>query len=351
MKNLNRTLPIVSIIILNWNGKKDTMECLRSLKKTDYPKNKYEIIVVDNGSTDDSVKTIKRLFPDVKIKKNKKNLGFAQGNNIGAKIAKGNFLVFLNNDTTVEKNWLKPLANKILDNDVGACMPKIVYTSYHGKKKKIINTAGGGFTRFGFPYLIGEGEKKEKYNKSELIFWSSGCCLMIKKQLFFKLNGFDKNFVMYAEDFDLSWRVWNEGYKVMFVPDSVIYHKGGQTIRRLERSKYRKSKFGPKYYYFQNRNVIRAIKKNSPKRYLFFLLAFRFCINIIESIVLMFLKRNMEIPLAIIRGTFNGLKYKRKKIKHKSFPYPYILLAGTKSTIKELFKKTRKTCQNYLSQN
>jgi len=327
-----------SIIVLNYNGKEDTIECLNSLKKTRYPKKEYEIIIVDNKSDDGSIEEIKKRFVDsnIRIKVNKKNFGYAEGNNIGARMARGELLIFLNNDTIVDENWLNPLIEKMNDGKIGVCMPKILY--YYGKKKEIINTFGGGMTLLGVPYLIGEGEKSSKFNASFPVFWASGCCLVIKKSLFLEIGGFDKSFFLYAEDLDLSWRVWNEGYKILTVPNSRIYHKGGKTLKRIE-----KGKFGPRYYYFQNRNVIKTIIKNSPTKYLiFFLLPSRFFLNIIQAIVLLFSKKDIKITAAIIKGTFEGILTRRKRTLLKFLPYPYILFADFKTTLIELIKKFRK---------
>lgn len=223
---------LVSIIILNWNGIADTKECLASLNNITY-KN-YEIIIVDNGSKDNSITELKKLQArnnKIKLLQNRKNLGFAGGNNVGYKAAKGSFILFLNNDTIVSKNFLTVLVNKINTSDkIGAVQPKILNYS----EKNIIDSIGSYLINTGFLYHFGHNKKDNgKYNKESKIFTMKGACMLFKREVLEKVGIFDDKYFAYFEETDLCQRTWIAGYSIWYVPDSEICHKGGQTAKHL----------------------------------------------------------------------------------------------------------------------
>jgi GT2 family glycosyltransferase len=216
--------PKVSIIILNWNGLKDTIECLESLKKIMYPN--YEVIVVDNNSSGKDASVINRKFKNyIKLIKNEKNYGFTKGNNIGAKYAKGDYLLFLNNDTIVEKDFLKFLVDALEKNKkAGIGMPVIF--DYYSKE---IQTSGNSFL------MTGKVRLKNIY-PSDLISevdYASGAALIIKRSNFERLNGFNEKLFMYGEDLDLSLRNKNVLKKInVCVKNSHVYHKGSVSVKK-----------------------------------------------------------------------------------------------------------------------
>ena len=315
----------VSIILVNWNGKDDTVECIDSIYKNTNHKN-YEIILVDNASSDDSVKILKRKFPKVKIIENKENLGFSKANNVGANKSKSKYLVFLNNDTIVEKNWLSRLLKDIKDKEVGIVMPKIIYS---GSDK--INTTGGNMSIFGMAFVIGKGEKKMVLNKKEDRFWASGCCTLMEKNLFEKVSGFDERFFLYSEDLDLSWKVLNEGKKIIYEPASEIYHKEGTSTKKLSKNYSRP----PIYYYYQNRNIFFSIIENSKFPILLFLVLSRAILNIFQSIAFLLTGKPKRFYL-VLKGTLEGI-FKAKRSKKNRQRVKYVgLLYSIKKIIKML---------------
>ena len=228
-------MKIVSIIIPHYNGKELLHNCINSIYQNINIEN-FEIIVVDNGSKDDSVKNIKQLFSDVIIISNKENIGYSGGCNIGAKNAEGKYLIFLNNDTEHSKDWIEKLVSFLDSNpDTFAAQPKILNI----KNKEYFDYAGGagGFIdRFGFPYVKGRifntlEKDNGQYNKASKIFWSSGAAMIVRADMFNQLNGFDEVYFAYMEEIDLCWRAQALGYKIWSVPDSFIYHYGKQTIK------------------------------------------------------------------------------------------------------------------------
>lgn len=220
----------VTVIVLNWNGRELLEDCLGSLEKVDY--NHFNILVVDNGSTDDSVEYVTSTFPNVDILELNENLGFAAGNNAGFKHAvlayNMKFVIFLNNDTIVDENFIKPLLLPFNDLTVGQTAPKIFYES---EKEKI--WYAGGKVNLWTGNIFHEGIRKidtERFKKIKNTDYATGCCFCIKTSDFEKLNGFDESFSMYGEDVDLSLRVMKSGKNVFFIPESKIYHKVSASI-------------------------------------------------------------------------------------------------------------------------
>ena len=213
--------PLVSIIIVNYNGKKYLEKCLDALFKIDY-KN-YEAIVVDNNSRDESVEFIKKNYPLIKLVQLKENFGYAEPNNIGAKNANGNFLIFLNNDTIVSSNFLSELicaADQYSD--------VAIFQSLLLKPNNDIDSSGDFIDVYGRAY-----NSKEKPQKIKEILSARGAAMMIRKKVFSDLKGFDEKFFASFEDVDLGWRAWLYGHRVVLVPKSVVYHTGGQTVKQM----------------------------------------------------------------------------------------------------------------------
>lgn len=221
--------PLVSIIIINWNGEELLKACLPSLKKINY-KN-FEIILVDNGSIDNSINFTKKIFPTSKIIHNKTNLGFAKANNQAIKQAKGELILFLNNDTKVTPNFLTILVNRLItDSKMGACQPKIL----HLEKKGKLDSIGSFLTISGFLYHLGfEARDSKKLDKEIKLFSGKGSCLLFKKGVLNKIGNFDADFFAYFEETDLCWRLWLAGYYLQYIPHAVIYHKSWGTTNKL----------------------------------------------------------------------------------------------------------------------
>jgi len=215
--------PIVSIIIPVYNNFACTYTCLKSIAKNsgDVP---YEIIVADDNSTDLTQK-IKKIIMGINVIRNKKRLGFLLNCNQAARHAKGKYILFLNNDTQVMKNWLNPLLNLIeTGNDIGIVGSKLLYPDGH------LQEAGGIVWQDGTAWNFGHMDNPEKpeYNYVKEVDYISGASMVIKRELWNSLKGFDDNFApAYYEDTDLAFRVRHAGYKVMFQPLSIVIHYEG----------------------------------------------------------------------------------------------------------------------------
>lgn len=218
--------PLVSIIIVNFNGKDLIYDCLRSVFKTNY--SPYEVIVVDNGSTDNSCALIERDFKRVFLVKNQSNLGYSKGNNIGILHSRGEFIVLLNNDTTVHPNWLSELIKEAIKNPDCLYQPKILLESSLQGNKKTLNSAGNIINLFGFAFPRGLGQLDTcQYDEIRHISYASGACTLISKKLLEKIGLLDDEFYTFYEDVNWGWRALMLGYNSVYVPSSVIYHKWG----------------------------------------------------------------------------------------------------------------------------
>ncbi|QQG43480.1 MAG: glycosyltransferase family 2 protein [Candidatus Daviesbacteria bacterium] len=225
--------PLVSIIIVNWNGEKILDDCLRSLTQLDY-KN-WELVFVDNASVDKSLEILdkyKSKISKLKIVKNDSNLGFAGGNNVGLKFAQGELILLLNNDTKVSPNLLTVLARRInSEAKIGVVQPKIKIMD----KPELLDNAGSFLTRTGFLEHWGFMEKDGiEFDSERLIFSAKGACMLIKKDIIEKIGLFDNSFGSYFEESDFCWRVWLLGYQVLYYPETFIYHKVGFTSKKQD---------------------------------------------------------------------------------------------------------------------
>ena len=218
MKN-NQT-PLVSIIILNYNAGKLLLDCVESILKSDF-KN-YEIIVVDNNSKDESHLICKEKFEEIKLIENSQNFGFCEGNNIGAKNAKGEFIIIINPDTTVTPNWINEFLKANKENGDGIYQPKIISL----EDKKTILSTGNMIHLFGFGFAKDKGNLKTKSIENvEKITYSSGTCIFTTKKLFEKIGMFDSFLFLYHDDLDLSWRASMQKIDSFYVPTITVFHK------------------------------------------------------------------------------------------------------------------------------
>jgi len=210
---------LVSVVILNYNGGELLLNCVESVLKSTHKK--LEVIVVDNKSEDQSQKKCKEKFSQINLIENEKNLGYCEGNNIGIKNAKGDFVVILNPDTTVESNWLEEFLSAYQKHGDGLYQPKIFSLS----EKKILQSTGNMIHLFGFGYARDKGVKdSDKHHSIEQIGFASGTCLFTRKKLLEKIGLFDPFLFLYHDDLDLGWRAAQLGIKSFYVPSAIIFH-------------------------------------------------------------------------------------------------------------------------------
>lgn len=285
----------VSVVILNWNGKKLLEQFLPSV--IEHSKD-ASIYVADNASTDNSVDFVKASFPSVKIIQNAENGGYAKGYNDALKHLDEDVYCLLNSDIEVTKNWLTPILETFQSQpNTAIIQPKLLdfnnrdYFEYAG-------AAGGFIDKFGYPYCRGRifnslEKDKGQYNDTSDIFWSSGACLFIRKQVFNELNGLDEAFFAHMEEIDMCWRVQNLGYDVKYVGASTVYHVGGATLKNSN----------PKKTFLNFRNSLFTMVKNAKSNVLF-LIFIRLVLDGIAGVKFLFELKFAHI-LAIIKAHFS----------------------------------------------
>ncbi|MGI8420330.1 MAG: glycosyltransferase family 2 protein [Candidatus Levyibacteriota bacterium] len=338
---MKKNSPLISIIIVNWNGKKWLKTCLDSLAKQTY-KN-FEILFVDNASNDDSVEYVKKMYPHVAILQTGSNSGFAGGNNYGLKRAKGEYILLLNNDTAAPKDLLKKLLKGFEEfPNAGCIQPKMVLLDDPYK----IDSVGSYWTDTSFLYYYGLGKNSElaKYNKSMQFFSNKGACVMIPKDITDKIGLFDEDFWCYYEETDFCHRVWLVGYECWYYPKTIIYHAGGGTALRFDNS----------FIQFHNfKNKLMSFLKNFETGNLFMIIPIYIFLNIVISFIWLFqgkLKHFLALYQAIGWNImhFSSTQKKRKQIqsirkktdaqifsitkKNPTFSYYITLLRGNTET-------------------
>ena len=249
--------PSVAIVILNWNGRSYLEKFLPSVVATTYQE--ARVIVADNSSTDDSLLFLEQHYPAVETLMLEKNYGFARGYNEALKRVEADYYVLLNSDVEVTPGWLEPMVALLESHkDFAACQPKIL--AYNRKELfEYAGAAGGWLDSFGYPFARGRvfddcEVDQGQYASVQEVFWASGAALMIKRDVYHQVGGFDPYFFAHQEEIDLCWRIQLRGFKILCQPQSTVYHVGGGT---LPKGNSRKT-----FLNFRNNHIMLA--KNLP---------------------------------------------------------------------------------------
>jgi len=310
-----------AIVIINYNGLNLIKKFIPSIITNS---SNFNIYVIDNNSTDDSVNYIKNNFSNINIINNSSNLGYAGGYNEGIKKIDEDLLVFLNNDATfLDENSLSNLVKVFKENsEIKVAQPKII--DFTNQEKFEYSGAAGGFIDFfGYPFCRGRifsnVELKNNYNTTREVFWASGTCFAVRRSTFIEHNGFDESFFAHMEEIDLCWRIKRKNIddKIVAVGNSEVYHLGGGSLTYNSSNKY----------YLNFRNSIIMMIKNIPGKYFFqFLLGRLFLDSLILIFSIITLKFNLltGIVKAYLFLLINFLKIKRVKFKNERiFKYYY----------------------------
>ena len=251
----------LGVIILNWNGIRLLKEFLPIASEYTVGKD-VDLIVADNGSTDDSVEWVRANHPEVKVMAFDKNYGFAEGYNRAIAEVDYEFITLLNSDVEVTEGWWQPILDFMTANpDVGATQPKI--RSFKERNKfEYAGAAGGFLDRLGYPFCRGrlfdsiEEDRGQYDNVEPDITWASGACLTVRRDLYLRTGGLDSRFFAHMEEIDLCWRLINAGYRVCVVTNSTVYHVGGASLNQGN----------PQKTYLNFRNNLLLLHKNLPEK-------------------------------------------------------------------------------------
>jgi GT2 family glycosyltransferase len=211
--------PLISVVVLNWNGYQVLDNCLKSLYDQTYQP--LEIIVVDNASTDGSVDFVRQKFQDVHLIINEKNLGFGAGNNIGIQASQGSYIMILNNDTRLDPKCVEELKRSIeKDKGYGACASKILLEN----KPDVIDGVGIVVCPDGLSFGRGRLENRGRYDAEEEIFFASDCACLYRREMLDDIGLYDEDFFAYADETDMGWRAQLAGWKCIYSPKAIVYH-------------------------------------------------------------------------------------------------------------------------------
>jgi GT2 family glycosyltransferase len=282
------------IILLNWNGLRDTVECIESCARLTYPR--FRIVVIDNGSTDGSASVVHRRFPDVEVIETGCNLGFAGGNNVGIRHALENgagFIWLLNNDTVVEPDALSALV-AVMEGDrtAGMAGSKIRYFDDRDRL-----WYAGAFLDGRVPYRCGHRGLNEEdlgqYDDAGETGYVTGCSLLVRRELIEQIGLLDEGLFLYFEDTDWGSRARLSGWKLLYAPRSLVFHKASATMGGME---------APRMRYYLARNLLYFVRKNYPDA------LFRaFCFDLAQNVVVMAKKGRLSAACWALRGMVDFL--------------------------------------------
>jgi hypothetical protein len=266
----------LAIVILNWNGRPYLEMFLPEVvENSNIDTHRVEVVIADNGSTDDSLTWLKSNMPSIRTIEFQKNYGFTGGYNLALKQIEADYYLLLNSDIKVEIGWLSPMLNFMDSNPTAAaCMPKML--SYDNPKKfEYAGAAGGFIDLFGYPFCRGRilntlEEDNGQYDQNTEIFWASGACMLVRAKYYWDAGGLDPDFFAHMEEIDLCWRLKRLGYSIWCIPKSRVFHIGGGTLPNNN----------PRKVYFNHRNNLAMLLKNLSRRRLFPVMVFRYFLDI-----------------------------------------------------------------------
>ena len=243
--------PLVSVVLVNYKGAADTLEAIRGLNELDWPAEQLEIVVVENASGDDSLQMLREGAPGIVLVESEENLGFAGGCNLGVERSRGDVVAFLNNDAKPDSGWLREGINSLFSGPrVGAVASRVL--DWEGKT---IDYAGAGLTWYGMGYrpFSGHPANRKKEAGPGPVLFGTGSAMMVRREVYEELGGFDEDFFMFFEDVDFGWRLNLLGYQYLYEPESLVFHKHHQSMKDVGNHKEE---------YLLERNALMCLYKN-----------------------------------------------------------------------------------------
>ncbi len=265
--------PLISVIIVNLDGRDLLGDCLDSIFSQEYAQARFEVIVVDNGSSDESVPFVRAAYPQAHVLEAGRNLGFAGGNNLGARHSTGELLALINNDARADPRWLQAMVDLLdAEPDVACVAAKIL-----DEEGQAIDYIGTGLNLYGRAFQFEQGMPASPADSGEPreVLAPCGGAMLIRKEVFWQVGGFDEEFVAYYEDVDLGWRLWLHGYRVLLAPRAVVFHKQHRTgVGFPEEQRQTLS----------DANALRTLIKNLDEKNLWQVLSFSLLMGVTRSL-------------------------------------------------------------------
>jgi len=306
------TLNLVSVIVVNWNGKELLQDCLEGLQRQTY--RCFTVILVDNGSNDGSVEFVNSYYPNVKTISLPGNVGFSAANNIAIKTVDTRYVALLNNDAVPHPSWLKELVETLEAHPrVGFAASKMLFHD----RRHVIDRAGDGYTDAGVALLRGRDTTADGFNRCEPVFGACAGAALYRTGMFDDIGLFDEDFFLLYEDVDLSFRAQLRGYQCLYVPDAIVYHKASRSVVRDSAVSV----------YYGHRNVEWVYVKNMPARLLARTIVPHIMYGWMAFLFFMMNGRAKEFvmaKLAVLRSMKNLLKKRREILKRKNVDDRYI---------------------------
>ncbi len=298
----------IAIVILNWNGEVLLERFLPSV--IEYSSD-AEIYVADNASTDGSISFLKNNYPTIRIIQNSSNGGYAKGYNEALKHVKADVFCLLNSDVEVTENWLDPIVQAFESIPKASVIQPKILDLLKPDHFEYAGAAGGFIDRLGYPFCRGRifqhlEQDTGQYNDTIEIFWATGACMFVKREVFRSLGGFDTDYFAHQEEVDFCWRAKNKGHKIYYVGNSKVYHLGGSTL----------SNMNPKKTYLNFRNSLFTITKNLPLTKAFLIIFIRLLLDGIAAVRFIFQLR-FKHCFAILRAHLSFYRQFPKMLKKR----------------------------------
>jgi hypothetical protein len=289
---------LVTVIVVNWNGKACLIQCLDALRKQSF--HELTTVVVDNGSDDGSVETVRQLFPEVSLIPLTDNFGFAVANNIAIRQADTEFVALLNNDAIAHPLWLQTLINALSDHpEAGFAASKMLYYD----SPHIIDRAADGYTTAGAGCLRGRGRENLVFDQLEWVFGACAGAALYRMSMLQDIGLFDEDFFLLYEDVDLSFRAQLRGYKCLYVPTAIVYHMASHSI----------GYDSPISVYYGHRNLEWVYAQNMPSSLIVRTLGW----HVLYVIAALCYFASKGLAIAYFRSKWDGLQAWRTVLKKR----------------------------------
>lgn len=294
---------MVSIITVNYNGWKDTCELIASLKK--YERYPYEVIVVDNASAGDDAQEIRVRYPDINVVCSDKNLGFAGGNNLGYQNAKGDYLLFLNNDIIVKSPILEPMVRRLQNPAIGGVSPMIRFSyppyvvQYYGHQKMTSITLKHSTPAY-------DEAHPEKYLKDREVEVMHGAAMMVRRDVIEKVGLMSEAYFLFYEEFDWSYRILKKQFKIWYEPASLVFHKEGQSIGKVT----------PMRAYYLSRGRVLFARRNLNGFNKLLSCAYLITVVMVRNVLDYARQGRWDMLKAVFSGSVNGLFARKERNNH-----------------------------------